>query len=140
MIYIAMISRTDEPMEGVVFDVQDHARTDRYQRIGAHGEMISSDLHGAEEPIRWLLGWQRQDRVMTSPCIEKKKDALIRTLWQRLTYGGSAPAGGMMALMDRTPPGQTGRFLEDVAVCLDLVARVAACRRPRRANVLPLGC
>jgi hypothetical protein len=26
MIYIAMISRTDEPMEGVVFDVQDHAR------------------------------------------------------------------------------------------------------------------
>jgi hypothetical protein len=29
--------------------------------------------------------------------MEKKKDALIRTLWQRLTYGGSAPAGGMMA-------------------------------------------
>jgi hypothetical protein len=102
--------------------------------------MISSDLHGAEEPIRWLLGWQRQDRVVTSPCMEKKKDALIRTLWQRLTYGGSAPAGGMMALMDRTPPGQTGRFLEDVAACLDLVARVAACRRPRGANVLPLGC
>ena len=70
---------------------------DRYQRIGAHGEMISSDLHGAEEPIRGLLGWQRQDRVMMSPCIEKKKDALIRTLWQRLTYGGSAPASGMMA-------------------------------------------
>jgi hypothetical protein len=75
-----------------------------YQRIGAHGEMISSDLHGAEEPVRWLLGWQRQDRVMTSPCIEKKKDSLIKTLWQRLIYGGSAPAGGMMALMDRTPP------------------------------------
>jgi hypothetical protein len=113
---------------------------DRYQRIGAHGEMISSDLHGAEEPIRWLLGWQRQDRVVTSPCTKKKKDALIRTLWQRLTYGGSAPAGGMMALMERTPPGQTGRFLEDVAACLDLVARVAACRRPRGANVLLLGC
>jgi hypothetical protein len=26
MIYIAMISRTDEPMEGVVFDVHDHTR------------------------------------------------------------------------------------------------------------------
>jgi hypothetical protein len=26
MIYIDMISRTDEPMEGVVFDVQDHTR------------------------------------------------------------------------------------------------------------------
>ena len=85
-------------------------------------------------------GWQRLDRVVTSPCTKKKKGAFIRMLWQRLTYGGSAPAGGMMALMDRTPPWQTGRFLEDVAVCLDLVARVAACRRPRGANVLPLGC
>jgi hypothetical protein len=44
---------------------------DRYQRIGAHGEMISSDLHGAEEPIRWLLGWQRQDNVTMSPCMKK---------------------------------------------------------------------
>jgi hypothetical protein len=76
---------------------------DRYQRIDAHGEMISSDLHGAKEPIRWLLGWQRKDRVVTIPYMEKKKDALIRTLWHRLTYGGSAPTGGMMALMDRMP-------------------------------------
>jgi hypothetical protein len=45
--------------------------------------MISSDLHGAEEPIRWMLGWQRQDRVVISPCTEKKKDAHIRTFWQR---------------------------------------------------------
>jgi len=29
--------------------------------------MISSDLHGAEEPIRWTLGWQRQDRVCDEP-------------------------------------------------------------------------
>ena len=53
--------------------------------------MISSDLHGAEEPIRWSLGWQRQDRVLTNPCMEKKKDALIRTFWQRLGLWGSAP-------------------------------------------------
>jgi hypothetical protein len=76
---------------------------DRHQRIGAHGEMISSDLHGAEEPIRWLLGWKRQDRVMTSPCMEEKKDTLIRTFWQRFDLWGSTPADGMMALMDRTP-------------------------------------
>jgi hypothetical protein len=57
-----------------------------------------------------------------------------------LTYGGSAPAGGMMALMDRTLPEKNGRFLEDVAVCLGLVACVAACKRPRGANVLSLGC
>jgi hypothetical protein len=35
--------------------------------------MISSDLHGDEEPIRWLLGWQRQDRVVTSLYTKKKK-------------------------------------------------------------------
>jgi hypothetical protein len=40
---------------------------DKYQRIGAHGEMTSSDLHGAEEPIRWSLGWQRQDKVSDEP-------------------------------------------------------------------------
>jgi hypothetical protein len=52
--------------------------------------MISSDLHGAEEPIRWLLGWQRQDRVMTSPCMEKKKDALIMMFWHRFDLWGLA--------------------------------------------------
>ena len=71
MIYIAMISRTDEPMEGVVFDVRDHTRWTGTRGPGTHGEMISSDLHGAEEPIRWLLGWQRQDNVMMSPYMKK---------------------------------------------------------------------
>jgi hypothetical protein len=62
---------------------------DRYQRIDAHGEMISSDLDGDEEPIRWLLGWQRQDRVVTSPDTEKNKDALIRTFGHRFDPWGS---------------------------------------------------
>jgi hypothetical protein len=53
--------------------------------------MISSDLRGAEEPIRWLLGWQRQDRVMMSPCMEKKKDTLIKTFWQRFDIWGINP-------------------------------------------------
>jgi hypothetical protein len=34
MIYIAMMSRTDEPLEGVVFDVHDHAR-----RTGTRGSV-----------------------------------------------------------------------------------------------------
>jgi hypothetical protein len=40
-----MILATYEPMEGVSVDVQDHTR-----RIGTHGEMINSDLHGDESP------------------------------------------------------------------------------------------
>jgi hypothetical protein len=61
-----MIPVTHEPMEGIVFDVQDHARRTCTTWTGTHGEMISSDLHGAEEPIRWLLRshqGQRQDNV-----------------------------------------------------------------------------
>jgi hypothetical protein len=50
-----MIPVTNEPMEGVVFDVQDHARRAGTIWTGTHGEMISSDLHGDEECIRWLL-------------------------------------------------------------------------------------
>jgi len=55
---------------------------DRCQRTSTHGDMISSDLHGAEEPIRWLLGWQRQDNVVMSLCIGRKKDVPPKTLWQ----------------------------------------------------------
>jgi hypothetical protein len=36
---------TYEPMEGVLVVLQDHARW-----IGTYGEMIRSDLHGAEIP------------------------------------------------------------------------------------------
>jgi hypothetical protein len=63
--------------------------------------MISSDLHGAEEPIRWTLEWQRQDRVVTSPCTEEKKDALIRTFWQRPSLWGSAPYRWDVGLVDQ---------------------------------------
>ena len=55
MIDIAMIPVTDEPMEGVAFDVQDHARRTSTIWTGTHGEMTSSDLHGAKEPTRWML-------------------------------------------------------------------------------------
>ena len=64
MINIAMILVTNEPVEGKVFDVQDHARRTGTMWTGTHGEMISSNLQGVEEPIRWLLGphqGQRQD-------------------------------------------------------------------------------
>jgi hypothetical protein len=51
---------------------------DRYQWTGTHGDMISSDLHGAEDPIRWFLGWQRQENVVKSPFMKKKKDVLTQ--------------------------------------------------------------
>ena len=50
-----MILVTDEPMEGIAFDVQDHARQTGTIWTGTHGEMTSSNLHGAEDPTRWML-------------------------------------------------------------------------------------
>ena len=50
-----MIPMIDEPKEGVAVDVQDHARRTGTIWTSTRGEMISSDLHGAEEPIRWML-------------------------------------------------------------------------------------
>jgi hypothetical protein len=80
MIDIAMIPRTNEPMEGEVFDVQDHARRTGTKWTGTHGEMISSDLHGAEEPIRWLLGpHQGRDRTVIGRAFAReKKDIFIQ--------------------------------------------------------------
>jgi hypothetical protein len=42
-----MILVTDDPMEGVAFDVQDHAQWTGTIWTSTHGEMTSSDLHGA---------------------------------------------------------------------------------------------
>jgi hypothetical protein len=41
-----MIPLIYEPMEGVAFDVQDHAQRTGTIWTGTHGEMTSSDLHG----------------------------------------------------------------------------------------------
>jgi hypothetical protein len=50
-----MIPVTDEPMEGITFDVQDHARRTGTIWTGTHGEMTRSDLHGDEDPTIWML-------------------------------------------------------------------------------------
>jgi hypothetical protein len=75
MIDIAMIPMINEPMEGEVFYVHDHARRRGTSWTGTHGEMISSNLHGAEKPIKGLLGLhrgQRQDSDWSSLCTREE--------------------------------------------------------------------
>jgi hypothetical protein len=98
--------------------------------------MISSDLHGAEEPIRWLLGWQRQDNVVMSLCTRRQKDVPPGHFGRARPRGDHPLQMGRLLLMDRTSPEAAGRCLERVAVCWGHLARVAAWRSPRRANVL----
>jgi hypothetical protein len=77
-----MIPVTYEPMEGVTVDVQDHTQRTGTIWTGTHGEMISSDLHGAEEPIRWMLrphqGAETGHRWIRGFAMEKR-----RTFYQR---------------------------------------------------------
>jgi hypothetical protein len=77
VIDIAMIPVTDEPMEGVVVDVQDHAQwtgtiLDQY----TWGD-DQFNLHGAEEPIRWMLrphqGVETGHRWIKGFALEKRR-------------------------------------------------------------------
>jgi hypothetical protein len=72
-----MIPVTNEPMEGIVFDVQDHAQWTGTIWTNTHGEMNSPDLHGDEEPIRWFLRPHQRGRNRTlfdqGFALEKKR-------------------------------------------------------------------
>jgi len=82
MIDIAMIPRTNEPMEGEAFDVQDDARRTGTKWTSTHGEMISSDLHGAEETIRWLLGPHQEQRQDSDWCLPLSFDSFKKIIWR----------------------------------------------------------
>jgi hypothetical protein len=96
-----MIPVTNEPMEGVVFDAQDHARWIGTIWTSTHGEMISSDLHGAEEPNRWLLRPHQRGRdrtVFDRDFAPEKK----RTFHQR-HFGRARPRGNDLFSVERWP-------------------------------------
>jgi hypothetical protein len=98
-----MILVTDEPMEGVAFDVQDHARGTGTIWTGTHGEIISLDLHGDKEPTRWMLrphqGAEIGQRLIRDFAQEKKRTFYQRgglthfqwdvgSRWPRMSSGG----------------------------------------------------
>jgi hypothetical protein len=68
-----MIPVTYEPLEGVVVHVQDHARRTGTCWTGTHGEMISSNRHGAKEPTRWMLRPQQGVETGQSVCTREEQ-------------------------------------------------------------------
>jgi hypothetical protein len=89
-----MISVTDEPMEGVAFDVQDLARRTGTIWTGTHGETISSDLHGVEEPTRWMLRrirGQRQDGDGSGALHRRRRGRSTRGTPAQLDLRGLSP-------------------------------------------------
>jgi hypothetical protein len=61
--------------------------------IGTHGEMISSDLHGAEEPIKWMLRpirGHRQDIDGSGDLHQRRRGCSTRDTPTELDLGGMA--------------------------------------------------
>jgi 23S rRNA C2498 (ribose-2'-O)-methylase RlmM len=65
--------------------------------------MISSDLHGAEEPIRWTLGWLMQDRVYDEPMHTEEEERPHQDVFG-IDLWGTAPGRWTWTMMDRTSP------------------------------------
>ena len=93
-----MIPATDDPVESIAFDVQDHARRTGTIWISTHGEMISSELHGAEEPTRWMLRPQSGAETEQRVCTGEEKDVPPEAARQSLTQGGCALSTWTLAL------------------------------------------
>jgi hypothetical protein len=137
-----MIPVTNEPMEGEVFDVQDHARRTGTIWTGTHGEMISSDLHGAEEPIRWLLRPVRG--AETGQCLIELLHLRRRRTFHQRHFGRARPRGNDPFSVERWPwkaqsaPILTMTSWSFLEADWAAVARVACWRGPWRVNVLLL--
>jgi hypothetical protein len=65
---------------------------------GTHGEMISSDLHGAEEPTRWMLRPQQGAETGQRGLHRRRGGRSTEAPWQSLTQGGCALSTGTLAL------------------------------------------
>jgi hypothetical protein len=91
---------------------------------------------GMKSPSDGCWDGRGKDRVVTSPRMKKKKDALSRTLWQRLTYGDQPLADGTMALMDRTPPRTSWTFSGADGSVLGLFGTHSRLQEPQRGQRL----
>jgi hypothetical protein len=66
--------------------------------IGTHREMISSDLHGAEEPTRWMLRPQQGAEIGQSVCTRKEQNVPPVAAKKTCTQGGCALSTETLAL------------------------------------------
>jgi len=135
-----MIPRTDEPTEGVVFDVQDHTR-----RTGTSGPIhmgiwLVQTSMGLKSPSDGFWDGRGRTTLWWAFAQRRQRDVPPGHHSRTRPRGDHPLKMGQWILMDRMPPEAAGRFLEHVAVCWDHLARVEACKIPKGANVLLSGC
>ena len=86
--------------------------------------MISSDLHGADEPIRWMLGWQMQDRVYDEPMHREEEERPHQDVLAEIDLWGIIPCrwydgfdGQDATRADWTFPGGCGSVFGPCGTC-----------------------
>ena len=131
-----MMSRTDEPLEGVVFDVQDHARRTGTRESVHMGRWLARTSMGMESPSDGC--WD--DRGMTewwwAPAWRRRRTPSSGRFGRDLTYGDQPLADGTMALMDRTPPRTSWTFSRADGSVLGLFGTHSRLQEPQRGQRL----
>ena len=135
-----MISRTDEPMEGVFFDVQDHTRWTGTSGLIHMGIWLAQISMGLKNPLDGCLHGRDMTTLWWAIAWEERR------MFHQGHFGKARPRGnqplqiGCLPSMDRMPHERDGRCLEHVAGYWGRLARVAAWRSREGANVWFSGC
>ena len=134
-----MMSRTNEPLEGVAFDVQDHTR-----RTGTRGSVHMG---------RWLARTSMGLKSPSGGCWDGRgRIGLWRALAQRirrtpssgrfgrdLTHGDQPLADGTMVLVIRTPPRTSWTFSGVDGSVLGFSGTHSRLQKPQRGQRLACG-
>jgi hypothetical protein len=115
--------------------------------IGTHGEMISSDLHGAEDPIRWMLRphqGERQDRDGSGALHRRRRGRSTRGTLAYLNLGVLALFQWNIGLRrPRTSPMMTMMSSNLMDVLGGRPGNIGTCGRlekPKEGQHFALGC
>jgi len=135
-----MIPRTDEPMEGVVFDVQDHTRQTGTSGPVHMGRWLAQTSTGLKSPSNGCWDGRDRNTLWWATAREGRRTFHLGHFGRARPRGDHPLQMGRFLLMDRTSSERVGCCLERVAGCWGHLARVAAWRSLSRANVWFSGC
>ena len=129
-----MMSRTDEPMEGVVFDVQDHARRTGTRGLVHMGRWLARTSMGLKSPSDGCWDGRGRTEWWWAPAWRRRRTSSSGWFGRDLTYGDQPLADGMMALMDRTPPKTSWTFSGVDGSVLGLFGTHSRLQEPQRGQ------
>ena len=99
-----MMSRNDEPMEGVVFDVQDHARWTGTRGSVHMGRWLVWTSMGLKSPSDGCWDGRGRKTLWRSLTQRRRRTPSSGHLAETIAHGDQPLTDGTLTLMIRTPP------------------------------------